>query len=93
MTSGGAERLVYMANQIAQFFNAQPGNVAARCVADHLRAYWAPDMRRAIVAHLEAGGAGLRPVAQEAVTLLGSGRAAQAADDGRDALESDHDAG
>lgn len=64
------EHLVKMANQIATFFATQPGDTAAKATADHLRAYWDPRMRRAIRSHVEAGGAGLDPVALAAVRLL-----------------------
>jgi formate dehydrogenase subunit delta len=78
-----ADKLVYMANQIARYFAAQPGEVAAVQTADHLKSYWAPSMRADIVRHLAAGGAGLSPVAAAAVGVLrdapaGSMRAALA---------------
>ena len=66
----GPEKLVYMANQIANFFVAQPGDKAALQIADHLNAFWDPSMRRAIVAHLDAGGEGLLPSALEAVRMI-----------------------
>ena len=39
-------------------------------IADHLNAFWDPAMRRAIGAHLEAGGEGLLPSTAQAVRLL-----------------------
>jgi len=38
------EKLGQMANQIATFFESQPGD-QARAVADHINANWAPAMR------------------------------------------------
>ena len=64
------ERLTYMANQIAQHFASQPGDGAAAGTRDHLKAFWPPRMRKAILEHLAAGGAGLSPVARAAVELL-----------------------
>ena len=66
------DRLVTMANQIGAFFNAEPDkNEAAKSVANHLKRYWDPRMRREIVAHYrEAGGAGLDPVPRSAIALL-----------------------
>ena len=58
-----------MANQIGQFFNAQ-GDGAAAGIEDHLRKFWDPRMRREIVAHLKAGGAGLDPDVRAAVERL-----------------------
>ena len=57
-----AERLVTMANDIGAFFNAEPDkNEAAKSVANHIKRYWDPRMRREIVAHYREGGAGLDP--------------------------------
>ena len=66
------DRLVTMANQIGAFFNAEADKAeAAKSVANHLKRYWDPRMRREIVAHYrEAGGAGLDPVSRSAVALL-----------------------
>ena len=64
------EKLVYMANQIGKFFIAQEPDTAAAKIADHLVKFWDPRMRRAIIAHLDAGGAGLDPAARAAVEAL-----------------------
>lgn len=64
-----AEKLVRMANQIATFFKAQGSNAPAE-VADHLAKFWDPRMRKAILAHVDQGGAGLDPVARQAMELL-----------------------
>lgn len=64
------ERLVMMANQIAAYFNSQPGGAPENPIADHLRKFWDPRMRREIIAHVERGGAGLDPAALKAVRLL-----------------------
>jgi len=65
------EQLVTMANDIANFFRSgsDPG-AGARNVADHLRRYWAPPMRKQIIAHFDAGGSGLSDRAREGVALL-----------------------
>ena len=69
-----AERLVSMANDIGHFFNAEADkSAAAGSVANHIKRYWDPRMRREIVAHYrERGGAGLDPLARSAVALLAS---------------------
>lgn len=66
----GAEKLVRMANQIATFFATQPGPGQSAEVAGHLKAFWEPRMLQAILAHAEAGGEGLSPLAREAVDRL-----------------------
>ena len=67
-----AERLVSMANDIGAFFAADPDKAeAAKNIANHLKRFWDPRMRREIVAHYrEQGGAGLDPVVRSAVALL-----------------------
>jgi formate dehydrogenase subunit delta len=67
-----ADRLVTMANDIGHFFNADADkNEAAKSVANHIKRYWDPRMRREIVSHYrEAGGAGLDPVPRSAIALL-----------------------
>ena len=65
------EHLVTMANEIAAFFQgAADEGEAARSVANHLRRFWDPRMRRQIIDHRNRGGAGLSPLADEAVGLL-----------------------
>lgn len=64
------DRLVTMANQIGRFFASQPGEDAASRIAEHLRLFWDPRMRAAIITHGEAGGVGLDAVVRQAVALL-----------------------
>lgn len=71
------EKLVMMANQIGKFFAHEGEEKAAAAVADHLKKFWDPRMRREIVAHLKAGGAGLDPVARKAVMRLKEAAAAE----------------
>jgi formate dehydrogenase subunit delta len=68
--SGTVDKLVRMANQIAEEFEHQQGGNAARATWDHIWHFWDPGMRALIVAYLDAGGVGLRPTAREAVALL-----------------------
>jgi formate dehydrogenase subunit delta len=61
------DRLVYMANQIGWFFKSRaPKSVPG--IAEHIKKFWDPRMRSAILAHLEKGGAGLDPDVKEAIT-------------------------
>jgi formate dehydrogenase subunit delta len=75
------ERLVAMANDIANFFAAEPDrDVAVEGVRNHLRRYWEPRMRRKIIAHLhEHGGEGLGDLARAGVEKLAKSAAAEAA--------------
>lgn len=54
------EKMVMMANQIATFFDSQPGDSVDR-IAAHLKDYWEPRMRAQLLTYLETGGGGLKP--------------------------------
>jgi len=67
------DRLVTMANDIGAFFNGETDKQAAASnVANHLKRYWDPRMRRQIIQHYKEGGAGLDPVVRTAISLLSS---------------------
>jgi formate dehydrogenase subunit delta len=67
------DKLIYMANQIGKFFVSQGEKVAVEGISTHLQKFWDPRMRKAIVAHLDAGGAGLDPKVKQAVETLRAG--------------------
>jgi formate dehydrogenase subunit delta len=64
------EKLVRMANQIAQNMMSHPHDQAVAGVAEHLQAFWTPKMRRQIIDHAAGGGAGLEALTREAVERL-----------------------
>jgi formate dehydrogenase subunit delta len=64
------DKLVYMANQIGLFFKSQDLDTAPAKIAEHITKFWDPRMRRAILAHLQAGGAGLDPATRQAIETL-----------------------
>jgi formate dehydrogenase subunit delta len=65
------EHLVSMANDIAAFFDSEPDKaVATEGVRFHISRYWELRMRRAIIEHLQSGGAGLTPTARSAIEKL-----------------------
>jgi formate dehydrogenase subunit delta len=68
------DNLVKMANQIALFFESQSGPDAAAGIAEHLKKFWDPRMRQAIIRHALEGGAGLRETTAKAVALLDAPR-------------------
>lgn len=63
------EKMIHMANQIATFFDSQPGDPAEK-VATHLRDYWEPRMRSQLQDYVAAGGAGLNPSVEDAARRL-----------------------
>ncbi len=65
-----ADKLVYMANQIATFFETQPGADGAGKVAAHILDFWEPRMRAELIGLVDAGEAGLKPLALDAVALV-----------------------
>jgi formate dehydrogenase subunit delta len=68
---GGAAALVRMANQIGEFFDSMPDRPEALAgVAEHIKKFWEPRMRRALLAHVDAGGdADLHRVVSETIVL------------------------
>ncbi|WP_374369490.1 formate dehydrogenase subunit delta [Dongia sp.] len=64
------DRLVSMANQIADFFQSYPEAEAVEGIATHIKKFWDPRMRQGIFAHLAAGGAGLKPLTLKALQQL-----------------------
>jgi len=62
--------LVAMVNEIAAFFAGEDPGTAAPNVANHLRRYWDPRMRKQIVEHANSGGEGLSQVAKAGVDLI-----------------------
>lgn len=73
------DKLVHMANQIGKFFvtqgrgkdpKDQMTDKVAAGIAEHIRKFWEPRMRNAIVAHLDAGGGGLDPAVRAAIERI-----------------------
>jgi formate dehydrogenase subunit delta len=64
------DRLIYMANQIGKFFNSQGHDKAVPGIAEHIKKFWDPRMRTAILTHLDQGGEGLDPSVRDALATL-----------------------
>lgn len=65
------DRLIKMANDISDFFNAEPDKeVAAEGVKNHILRAWEPRMRQAIIAYCQESGEGLSELAKVAVGKL-----------------------
>lgn len=64
-------RLVHKANQIALFHEPYPSESAAAGVADHLRKFWTPAMRKQLQEFAtSAAGQELHPLIHKALTRL-----------------------
>jgi formate dehydrogenase subunit delta len=72
MTPGGAEHLVKMANDIGNFFRAEPDREDAIAgIANHISKYWTKRMRDKLATHLRhEGDAGLDELPREALKRL-----------------------
>jgi formate dehydrogenase subunit delta len=64
------EKLVRMANQIATFFETQPGTDQAARVAAHLTDFWGPEMRNALKDHAATANQDLNPLVKDALALI-----------------------
>jgi len=64
------QHLVDMVNEIAAFFVGEDPGKASENVANHLRRYWDPRMRRQITEYALSGGEGLSQVARRGVELM-----------------------
>lgn len=70
--SSSIDNLVKMANDISNFFNADPDKeIAAEGMRNHLTKSWDTRMRKAIIEHLtEHHGEGLSPLAKTAISRI-----------------------
>jgi formate dehydrogenase subunit delta len=65
------ERLIKMANDISQFFNAESDKaIAAEGVKKHILRSWDPRMRRELIAYCQQDGSALTDLAKAAVSRL-----------------------
>lgn len=70
---GGAEHLVQMANDIGNFFRAEPAREdAVAGIANHIAKFWTKRMRQKLAAH---GEDGLDELPREALRRLAENRA------------------
>jgi formate dehydrogenase subunit delta len=61
------EKMIHKVNEIARFFGSYPHEEAVAGIADHVQKFWEPRFRRQLVDYAAAGGAGLNPLAIEAL--------------------------
>jgi formate dehydrogenase subunit delta len=64
------DKLIYMANQIATFFESKPHAEGVKGVADHINAFWEPRMRRQMFALLDSGNPGFKSLVVEAAPAI-----------------------
>ncbi|WP_122153760.1 formate dehydrogenase subunit delta [Paraburkholderia sp.] len=65
------QNLIEMANRIGEFFDSMPDREEALAgIADHIRRFWEPRMRRALLAAADqpdTGGLAISPIVLEAL--------------------------
>ena len=71
MSGNNVENLVTMANQIGDFFESLKNRTKSlEEISLHLKRFWEPRMRRALLEHVEkSGGAGLKDIVLESIRL------------------------
>lgn len=62
MSADTTDKHIYMANQIAKFFESKPHDEGVEGIAAHINDFWEPRMRRHFFEVVDAGGTGLRPL-------------------------------
>jgi formate dehydrogenase subunit delta len=66
----GPEHLMQMANDIGDFFRAQPREEAIAGIENHIKSFWTPRMFKKLCDALNSGAAGLDELTAEAVQRL-----------------------
>ena len=64
------DKMVYMANQIATFFDSKPHAEGVQGVADHIDAFWEPRMRKQLFVLLDSGAVGFKSLLLEAALTI-----------------------
>lgn len=64
------DKMIYMANQIATFFDSKPHAEGVKGVADHINAFWEPRMRRQLFVLLDSGNEGFKSLLLEAASSI-----------------------
>ncbi len=65
-----ADKIIRMANQIAQFMESKPHEEGVTGLASHINDFWEPRMRRQFFDLLDGGAEGFRPLVVEAAAMI-----------------------
>jgi formate dehydrogenase subunit delta len=68
--SDTGHKLVYMANQINDFFQSYPHDQAVKGISDHIKKFWDPRMLKQVFKIVRQPEHGLKPYALEALQIL-----------------------
>jgi formate dehydrogenase subunit delta len=64
------QKLVYMANQIGDFYKSYPHDQAVKGISEHIKKFWDPRMLKQIYAIMRQPENGLKPHTLEAIQIL-----------------------
>jgi formate dehydrogenase subunit delta len=79
-SDGRSEHIVQMANDIGNFFRAEPDRQAAvDGIANHINKFWTRRMRQKLFEYAQAGGAELDELPREALAKVTTAPAGQPA--------------
>lgn len=65
-----SHHLTQMANDIGDFFRAQPHEDAVAGIANHLKSFWTPKMRAQLTSQMNQGEGELDELPREALRML-----------------------
>ena len=64
------QKLVYMANQIGDFYKSYPQGQAVKGISEHIKKFWDPRMLKQIYKIARQPENGLKPYTLEAIQIL-----------------------
>ena len=64
------QKLVYMANQIGDFYKSYPHDQAVKGISEHIKKFWDPRMLKQIYQIMRQPDNGLKPNTLEAIQIL-----------------------
>ena len=78
--SEGPEQIVQMANDIGNFFRAEPNRqVALEGISNHINKFWTRRMRQKLLEYVQRGGNGLDELPRAALAQVNAGTQAHPA--------------
>ena len=64
------KKLIYMTNQISNYFQAYPENKAVVSTINHINQFWDKRMKKEIIIHVNNDGDGLNEIALKAIQSI-----------------------
>ncbi|MAR79783.1 MAG: formate dehydrogenase [Rhodospirillaceae bacterium] len=64
------QKLIYMVNQISNYFNSYPEEKAIISITNHINQFWDKRMKKQIILYVKNDGDGINPLALIAIKNL-----------------------